>query len=240
MLPPAFLPLCAVITLLYASFFGKRIWTIMLCQRLSPDMPLQLASDTILRMLRARVHHHRQGQVNIILFLFLGGFFILPIWETICFNFGLVQLTLWFKAYVMRPTSLISILPPSFVYFRLFTIYHVRPTSMHGWRDWRRDQGMCSWLMRVSVIPVELDSAPSYLWCTQMTQLSATGYVCLETWGVEFGGSSSFVMDSWRFHPFCATLILQCYRNQQGDSSSGRGRSSRKDVIFKQSWLVSR
>jgi hypothetical protein len=28
-------------------------------------MPLQLAADTILRMLRARVHHHRQGQVKI-------------------------------------------------------------------------------------------------------------------------------------------------------------------------------
>ena len=65
----AFLPLCAVIILLHSSFLGKRIWTIMLCQRLSPDMPLQLASDTILRMLRARVHHHRQGQVSIILFL---------------------------------------------------------------------------------------------------------------------------------------------------------------------------
>ena len=32
-------------------------------QKLSPDMPLQLASDTLLRMFRARVHHHRQGQV---------------------------------------------------------------------------------------------------------------------------------------------------------------------------------
>ncbi|KAK6916895.1 Vacuolar sorting protein 39/Transforming growth factor beta receptor-associated domain 2 [Dillenia turbinata] len=32
-------------------------------QTLSPDMPLQLASDTILRMLRARLHHHRQGQI---------------------------------------------------------------------------------------------------------------------------------------------------------------------------------
>ncbi|KAH0878279.1 hypothetical protein HID58_065673, partial [Brassica napus] len=31
--------------------------------KLSPDMPLKLASDTILRMLRARVHHHRQGQI---------------------------------------------------------------------------------------------------------------------------------------------------------------------------------
>ncbi|XP_038723971.1 vacuolar sorting protein 3-like isoform X1 [Tripterygium wilfordii] len=26
-------------------------------------MPLQLASDTILRMFRARIHHHRQGQI---------------------------------------------------------------------------------------------------------------------------------------------------------------------------------
>ncbi|KAJ6326514.1 hypothetical protein OIU78_013586 [Salix suchowensis] len=26
-------------------------------------MPLQLASDTILRMFRARLHHHRQGQI---------------------------------------------------------------------------------------------------------------------------------------------------------------------------------
>ncbi|VVA92227.1 unnamed protein product [Arabis nemorensis] len=33
-------------------------------QKLSPDMPLKLASDTILRMMRARVHHHRQGQEN--------------------------------------------------------------------------------------------------------------------------------------------------------------------------------
>jgi hypothetical protein len=32
-------------------------------QKLSPDMPLQLASETLLRMFRARVHHHRQGQV---------------------------------------------------------------------------------------------------------------------------------------------------------------------------------
>lgn len=34
-----------------------------LMQKLSPDMPLQLASETLLRMFRARVHHHRQGQV---------------------------------------------------------------------------------------------------------------------------------------------------------------------------------
>lgn len=40
-----------------------------LFQTLSPDMPLQLASDTILRMLRARLHHHRQGQVCLLLIL---------------------------------------------------------------------------------------------------------------------------------------------------------------------------
>jgi hypothetical protein len=32
-------------------------------QKLSADMPLQLASETILRMFRARLHHHRQGQI---------------------------------------------------------------------------------------------------------------------------------------------------------------------------------
>ncbi|CAL9045081.1 unnamed protein product [Musa banksii] len=32
-------------------------------EKLSPEMPLQLASDTILRMLRAREHHHCQGQI---------------------------------------------------------------------------------------------------------------------------------------------------------------------------------
>jgi len=41
-------------------------------QKLSPDMPLQLASETLLRMFRARVHHHRQGQV-LSGFSFLGG-----------------------------------------------------------------------------------------------------------------------------------------------------------------------
>lgn len=30
---------------------------------LSPDMPLQLASDTLIRMMRARVHHHLQSQI---------------------------------------------------------------------------------------------------------------------------------------------------------------------------------
>uniref|UniRef100_A0ACD5VAD0 Uncharacterized protein n=1 Tax=Avena sativa TaxID=4498 RepID=A0ACD5VAD0_AVESA len=42
---------------------GKSLDPIQVLERLSPDMPLQLASDTILRMLRARVHHHRQGQI---------------------------------------------------------------------------------------------------------------------------------------------------------------------------------
>lgn len=38
-------------------------------------MPLQLASDTILRMLRARRHHHYQGQVGS-LHNFLTFFFV--------------------------------------------------------------------------------------------------------------------------------------------------------------------
>lgn len=42
---------------------GKSLDPIQVLERLSSDMPLQLASDTILRMLRARVHHHRQGQI---------------------------------------------------------------------------------------------------------------------------------------------------------------------------------
>lgn len=42
------------------------VFSFLLLQRLSPEMPLQLATDTILRMLRARVHHHRQGQVRIL------------------------------------------------------------------------------------------------------------------------------------------------------------------------------
>lgn len=42
---------------------GKSLDPLQVLERLSPEMPLQLASDTILRMLRARVHHHRQGQI---------------------------------------------------------------------------------------------------------------------------------------------------------------------------------
>ncbi|KAL7202861.1 hypothetical protein ACSBR1_034342 [Camellia fascicularis] len=41
---------------------GESLDPLQVLERLSPDMPLQLASDTILRMLRARLHHHRQGQ----------------------------------------------------------------------------------------------------------------------------------------------------------------------------------
>ncbi|GMP91769.1 hypothetical protein CsSME_00042310 [Camellia sinensis var. sinensis] len=40
---------------------GESLDPLQVLERLSPDMPLQLASDTILRMLRARLHHHRQG-----------------------------------------------------------------------------------------------------------------------------------------------------------------------------------
>lgn len=42
---------------------GESLDPLQVLERLSPDMPLQLASDTILRMLRARLHHHRQGQI---------------------------------------------------------------------------------------------------------------------------------------------------------------------------------
>lgn len=42
---------------------GESLDPLQVLERLSPSMPLQLASDTILRMLRARRHHHYQGQV---------------------------------------------------------------------------------------------------------------------------------------------------------------------------------
>ncbi|XP_072950296.1 vacuolar sorting protein 3 isoform X1 [Typha angustifolia] len=42
---------------------GESLDPLQVLEKLSPDMPLQLASDTILRMLRARVHHHRQGLI---------------------------------------------------------------------------------------------------------------------------------------------------------------------------------
>ncbi|XP_021294682.1 transforming growth factor-beta receptor-associated protein 1 [Herrania umbratica] len=42
---------------------GESLDPLQVLETLSPDMPLQLASDTILRMLRARLHHHRQGQI---------------------------------------------------------------------------------------------------------------------------------------------------------------------------------
>ncbi|XP_020106961.1 transforming growth factor-beta receptor-associated protein 1 isoform X2 [Ananas comosus] len=42
---------------------GESLDPLQVLEKLSPDMPLQLASDTILRMLRARVHHHREGQI---------------------------------------------------------------------------------------------------------------------------------------------------------------------------------
>ncbi|XP_058101915.1 vacuolar sorting protein 3 isoform X2 [Magnolia sinica] len=41
---------------------GESLDPLQVLETLSPDMPLQLASDTLLRMLRARVHHHRHGQ----------------------------------------------------------------------------------------------------------------------------------------------------------------------------------
>ncbi|XP_024988456.1 transforming growth factor-beta receptor-associated protein 1 isoform X2 [Cynara cardunculus var. scolymus] len=42
---------------------GEALDPLQVLERLSPNMPLQLASDTILRMLRARLHHHYQGQL---------------------------------------------------------------------------------------------------------------------------------------------------------------------------------
>ncbi|CAN4116190.1 unnamed protein product [Withania somnifera] len=42
---------------------GEMLDPLQVLERLSPDMPLQLASETMLRMLRARLHHHRQGQI---------------------------------------------------------------------------------------------------------------------------------------------------------------------------------
>ncbi|XP_021903409.1 transforming growth factor-beta receptor-associated protein 1 isoform X2 [Carica papaya] len=42
---------------------GESLDPLQVLKKLSPDMPLQLASDTILRMLRARRHHHCQGQI---------------------------------------------------------------------------------------------------------------------------------------------------------------------------------
>ena len=41
-------------------------------QKLSPYIPLQLASDSLLRIFRARVHHHHQGQVIPCYFPWIG------------------------------------------------------------------------------------------------------------------------------------------------------------------------
>lgn len=42
---------------------GESLDPLQVLEALSPDMPLQLASETLSRMLRARVHHLRQGQI---------------------------------------------------------------------------------------------------------------------------------------------------------------------------------
>ncbi|KAL0390220.1 UNVERIFIED_CONTAM: Vacuolar sorting protein 3 [Sesamum calycinum] len=42
---------------------GEMLDPLQVLQKFSPDTPLQVASDTILRILRARQHHHRQGQI---------------------------------------------------------------------------------------------------------------------------------------------------------------------------------
>ncbi|XP_075670472.1 vacuolar sorting protein 3-like [Castanea sativa] len=43
---------------------GESLDPLQVLEKLSPDMPLQLASETILRMFRARLHHHRQGDLH--------------------------------------------------------------------------------------------------------------------------------------------------------------------------------
>ncbi|GFQ04465.1 transforming growth factor-beta receptor-associated protein 1 [Phtheirospermum japonicum] len=42
---------------------GEMLDPLQVLERLSADMPLQLASDTILKLLRARHHHHLQGKI---------------------------------------------------------------------------------------------------------------------------------------------------------------------------------
>ncbi|XP_011090061.1 transforming growth factor-beta receptor-associated protein 1 [Sesamum indicum] len=42
---------------------GEMLDPLQVLQKFSPDTPLQVASDTILRILRARQHHHRKGQI---------------------------------------------------------------------------------------------------------------------------------------------------------------------------------
>ncbi|KAI4354234.1 hypothetical protein L6164_003120 [Bauhinia variegata] len=42
---------------------GESLDPLQVLEKLSPDMPLQLASETILRMLRARLHHNLQGKI---------------------------------------------------------------------------------------------------------------------------------------------------------------------------------
>ncbi|KAF8725581.1 hypothetical protein HU200_020118 [Digitaria exilis] len=129
---------------------GKSLDPMQVLERLSPDMPLQLASDTILRMLRARVHHHRQGQI---------------------------------VHNLSRATNLDA------------RLTRLEERSRHVQLT---DESIC-------------DSCRARL------------------------GTKLFVM-----YPDDSVVCYRCYRNQQGDSSSGRGRGLRKDVIFKQSWLVSR
>ncbi|KAL3616773.1 hypothetical protein CASFOL_039167 [Castilleja foliolosa] len=51
----------AVVRLLHNH--GEMLDPLRVLERLSADMPLQLASDTILRLLRARHHHHHQGKI---------------------------------------------------------------------------------------------------------------------------------------------------------------------------------
>lgn len=127
--PCEFLPFFSLYCDCCTAFLGTRIWNQILCQRLSPDMPLQLASDTILRMLRARVHHHRQGQVTICSYsslsqLFLDSTFppnlsfIVNPRESICFLWP-ISLFHWLGLKVM---SCERILPVLFFWFSLLCL----------------------------------------------------------------------------------------------------------------------
>ena len=207
----------------------------MLCQRLSPDMPLQLASDTILRMLRARVHHHRQGQESIILFLIFRWN---PLRNHLVWLWPILT-DFFFSGYKLCDTSY------QFSFFAFAILLRVLDCSQFITCDKPR----CT----VDKIGGEIEACAANRW-EHLRLLSSSPRhqaICDVPWWLgrllqgmsillpevyEFADSNSFAL---RYQAF-GDLILQCYRNQQGDSTSGRGRSLRKDVIFKQSWLVSR
>jgi hypothetical protein len=48
-----------------SSYFATYAENLVAVQALSPGMSLSMASQTLSRMLRARVHRHREGQVRL-------------------------------------------------------------------------------------------------------------------------------------------------------------------------------